>query len=196
MCVCWEKTLLGLLWLFVCWNNTNWGIGINIISTLSHRSNSWCPYIFWNIDIQPVEQGELVCIETLITSCFGVSLSPLCSFGTLIVDTKTSLSISLMDGRCWWWCTMESDQNKKYNVEKTVPLVATYRPTSLSEPALEYSEQSWCGGAALRIPKTDQSPCWLKKKWNSKKKSKLWLSNRARKSDNTKHISSQLTLRS
>ena len=43
---------------------------------------------------------------------------------------------------------MESDQNKKYNVEKTVPLVATYRPTSLSEPALEYSEQS--SGAVAR----------------------------------------------
>ena len=173
MCVCWEKTLLGLLWLFVCWNNTNWGIGINIISTLSHRSNSWCPYIFWNIDISCLGRTRVVGLywDTYykLFWCFSLSFMLFWYFDCWYENVFEYL----VDGRwCWWWCTMESDQNKKYNVEKTVPLVATYRPTSLSEPALEYSEQSWCGGAALRIPKTDQSPCWLKKKVKFEKKIK------------------------
>ena len=98
VCVCWEKTLLGLLWLFVCWNNTNWGIGINIISTLQSHIDQTSPYIFWNIDISCLGETRVGLYWVHLLQVVLVFLSPLCSFGTLIVDTKTSLSISLMDG--------------------------------------------------------------------------------------------------
>ena len=151
VCVCWEKTLLGLLWLFVCWNNTNWGIGINIISTLQSHIDQTSPYIFWNIDISCLGQSRgLVCVESTYYKLFWC-FSLLYALLVLWLLIRKRLWVSR------WWTVVLVVVHYGKRSKQEVQCRKLYlswppidrRPTSWAlRPALEYSEQSF--GAVVR----------------------------------------------